>query len=173
MRGLYAGAVPALVANVGENAILFVAYEQCKKLVSLTKTRLIGSSAELGPLENALAGSGAAVFSAMWLCPTEHVKCQLQVRRELSKVDPAIGAVTPFTLLREILNRGGAKELFRGLKPTWARELPGYFCFFGGYEASRTVICKVTNVRYIPLQSATECRRLNGFFHTPLISTYK
>jgi len=27
--------------------------------------------------------------------------------------------------------------MFRGLVPTFAREMPGYFFFFGGYEASR------------------------------------
>ena len=35
--------------------------------------------AELGPTESALAGSGAAVFSSLALCPTELVKCRLQV----------------------------------------------------------------------------------------------
>lgn len=27
--------------------------------------------------------------------------------------------------------------MFRGLTPTFAREMPGYFCFFGGYELCR------------------------------------
>lgn len=27
--------------------------------------------------------------------------------------------------------------LFRGMTSTWAREVPGYFFFFGGYEFSR------------------------------------
>lgn len=76
-RGLYAGAVPSLMANVGENAVLFVAYGQCQKMWA----RVLGkrSADDLNPLENAMAGSTAAFFSAMWLCPTEHIKCQLQV----------------------------------------------------------------------------------------------
>lgn len=33
----------------------------------------------------------------------------------------------------------GGRGLFRGLVPTWCREIPGYFCFFLGYEGSRSV----------------------------------
>merc|ERR1712150_339373 len=32
----------------------------------------------------------------------------------------------------------GIRGMFRGLVPTFAREMPGYFFFFGGYE-----VCKV------------------------------
>ena len=77
LRGLYAGALPSLVSNVGENAVLFAAYGRCQRVWS----DVLGcpSVEEMGPLGNALSGSSAAVFSAMWLCPTEHIKCQLQV----------------------------------------------------------------------------------------------
>ena len=33
-RGLYSGTIPALIANVAENSILFMAYGQCQKVVS-------------------------------------------------------------------------------------------------------------------------------------------
>jgi solute carrier family 25 ornithine transporter 2/15 len=33
-RGLYAGTIPALVANVSENSILFAAYGVCQKSVA-------------------------------------------------------------------------------------------------------------------------------------------
>lgn len=32
-RGLYAGTVPAIVANVAENSVLFAAYGACQKVV--------------------------------------------------------------------------------------------------------------------------------------------
>lgn len=34
-RGLYAGTVPALVANISENAVLFAAYGLCQKVVAM------------------------------------------------------------------------------------------------------------------------------------------
>lgn len=30
--------------------------------------------------------------------------------------------------------------MFKGFVPTVAREMPGYFVFFGGYEATRTFL---------------------------------
>ena len=30
--------------------------------------------------------------------------------------------------------------LFQGLSSTWLREMPGYFCFFGGYEVSKMLL---------------------------------
>ena len=40
---------------------------------------------------------------------------------------------------RNILVTDGVSGLFRGLIPTWCREIPGYFCFFLGYETSRSL----------------------------------
>ena len=45
----------------------------------------------------------------------------------------------PFALTKQIILADGFQGLFRGLIPTFAREMPGYFFFFGGYEISRTL----------------------------------
>ena len=120
IRGLYAGTVPALAANVAENAILFCAYGYMRKrpilCLAIDQSRTVrpawlprcmgtasrvcsvgyerrrvvvaeklvagaaGKKVErLGAVENALSGSAAAVFSSFALCPTELVKCRLQV----------------------------------------------------------------------------------------------
>lgn len=42
----------------------------------------------------------------------------------------------------EILRTDGVGGLFRGLTSTMAREMPGYFFFFGGYEGSKVLITK-------------------------------
>ena len=44
-----------------------------------------------------------------------------------------------WSLTRDILQEEGVVGLFRGLVPTFAREVPGYF-FFGGYEISRALL---------------------------------
>ena len=46
----------------------------------------------------------------------------------------------PWLLTQQILHTEGAQGLFRGLVPTFAREMPGYFVFFGGYEVSRMLL---------------------------------
>ena len=40
----------------------------------------------------------------------------------------------------QIIREDGFLGLFRGMTPTLAREVPGYFFFFGGYEFSRYLL---------------------------------
>ena len=90
-----------------------------------------------------LSGFLAAFWSSLALCPTELIKCRLQAMREsnLEKglEPPRIG---PFGLTRQILNTEGIGGLFHGLRPTFMREMPGYFCFFFAYEFTREMFVK-------------------------------
>ena len=63
-----AGAIPALLANVAENAALFTAYGYCQKVVGLACGK--STVQEMSAIENAYSGSLAAFFAAMVLCPT-------------------------------------------------------------------------------------------------------
>lgn len=82
IRGLYAGTVPALTANIAENSVLFCFYGVCQKLVMLGSGKK--DIKHLNPFENAIAGSGAAFFCSFTLCPTELIKCRLQAMREMA-----------------------------------------------------------------------------------------
>ena len=62
IRGLYAGTVPSLVANVAENAVLFLAYGAAQNLVSQIVKK---QQKELNTFENACAGSLASIASGM------------------------------------------------------------------------------------------------------------
>ncbi|CAJ0600196.1 unnamed protein product [Cylicocyclus nassatus] len=134
IRGLYAGTVPALAANIAENAVLFTAYGYCQKIVSIISGH--NDVKTMTPLENASAGGLASVFAALVLCPTELVKCRLQAAREVGH------ACTPFSVCRDMMREKGVRGFFIGMSPTLAREMPGYFCFFGAYEASRYMLAK-------------------------------
>ncbi|KAJ6637803.1 Mitochondrial ornithine transporter 1 [Pseudolycoriella hygida] len=142
VRGLYAGSVPAVAANVAENSVLFAAYGFCQKLVG----HCIGqpNTKELSPLNNATAGFIAAFFSSFTLCPTELIKCRLQAMRELQNQRGIRGGelISPFQLTKNVLKTEGIPGMFRGLTSTFAREMPGYFFFFGGYELSRNLLAK-------------------------------
>jgi len=140
VRGLYAGTVPSLAANVAENSILFAAYGVCQKMVAnATNTEV----SKLSTLANGTSGFLAAFWSSLALCPTELIKCRLQAMREsnLEKglEPPRIG---PFGLTRQILKAEGVPGLFHGLRPTFMREMPGYFCFFFAYEFTREMFVK-------------------------------
>uniref|UniRef100_A0A0N5AY08 Mitochondrial ornithine transporter 1 n=1 Tax=Syphacia muris TaxID=451379 RepID=A0A0N5AY08_9BILA len=134
IRGLYAGTVPALTANIAENAVLFTAYGFCQKAVAAVAGR--SSVVEMHPIENATAGSLAAVFAATVLCPTELVKCRLQSQREMNCGSKS----TPLSLCRQMWRTEGFRSFFVGMTPTLAREVPGYFFFFGSYEGARYLL---------------------------------
>lgn len=51
--------------------------------------------------------------------------------------------IGPWKLTKDILRNEGIKGMFRGLTPTFAREMPGYFFFFGGYELCRHLVTPV------------------------------
>ena len=53
VRGLYAGTIPSLAANVAENSILFAAYGLCQKLVAST---LSVDVSKLSTFSNGCAG---------------------------------------------------------------------------------------------------------------------
>ena len=86
------------------------------------------------------------------LCPTELVKCRLQAARQMGVTGAGVIRTVRckyfycivlcynnFPVCRNILVTDGVSGLFRGLIPTWCREIPGYFCFFLGYETSRSL----------------------------------
>lgn len=138
-RGLYAGTVPSLAANIGENSVLFAAYGGCQKLVA--RATGVDKTENLGMFANGLSGFLAAFWSSLVLCPTELVKCRLQAMREsealAGRPPPKIG---PGQLTGQILRQDGVPGLFRGLTATFTREMPGYFFFFMAYEATRHVL---------------------------------
>lgn len=129
-RGLYAGTVPALVANVSTNAALFFAYGQCQNMVAnfVKKSNI----KDLSVVENGIAGSGAAIVAALVLNPADLVKCRLQAAREMNI------KLRPFTLTKQIFKESGIRGFYVGVNSLLVREIPGYFVFFGAYELTRT-----------------------------------
>lgn len=142
LRALYKGTSPALLANVTENAVLFLSYGLCQDAVRL----LCGMDrgAELSDLQKASAGSLASIFSATAITPTELVKCRLQAMHEMEKSGKVAAGQrsTMWTVVSSVLKKHGPLGLFAGLSSTIVREIPGYFCFFGAYELCRSTFAK-------------------------------
>lgn len=135
-RGLYAGTVPALAANITENSVLFLCYGFCQKFIQkISGTENVG---ELSSLQNATAGFLASFFSSVAICPTELLKCKLQAMYEVQKQQEMQGVKVVRMglgkLAAQILRTEGPLGFFHGLVPTLVREMPGYFFFFGAYE---------------------------------------
>ncbi|KAJ1114472.1 hypothetical protein NDU88_002709 [Pleurodeles waltl] len=99
----------------------------------------LNQNAMLSDLQNAAAGSFAAAFASLALCPTELVKCRLQAMHEMQiSGNIAKGQNTVWSVVKSILQKEGPLGLYQGLTSTLLREVPGYFFFFGGYELGRS-----------------------------------
>lgn len=142
LRGLYQGTTPALMANIAENSVLFMSYGFCQEAVRMLSGAPGGAA--LSDMQKACAGSVASIFSSLVLCPTELVKCRLQAMHEME----ASGKITTgqkntlWSVMRSVLRNEGPLGFFQGLTTTIAREVPGYFCFFGAYELSRSAFAE-------------------------------
>uniref|UniRef100_A0A8C1ZGB5 Solute carrier family 25 member 15b n=1 Tax=Cyprinus carpio TaxID=7962 RepID=A0A8C1ZGB5_CYPCA len=92
-------------------------------------------------MQKVCAGSVAS-FSLV-LCPTELVKCRLQAMHEMATSGKiAHSQNTVWSLIKSIMHNDGPAGFFQGLSTTVARELPGYFCFFGAYELCRSLFAE-------------------------------
>lgn len=137
-RGLYAGTTPSLAANVAENAVLFCAYGYCKKFVSSVTGR---QGNDMTVLDKATSGFFAAFFSSFALCPTELIKCKLQAIKETNSKP-----ITATALTKHIIKTQGIRGMYNGLTSTIAREMPGYFAFFGGIEGTKRLLVNYTRI---------------------------
>lgn len=141
LRGLYQGTTPALVANIAENSVLFMSYGFCQRVVS--RACGLDREAALSDVQKACSGSLASIFSSMVLCPTELVKCRLQAMHEMEASGRvARGQNTVWSVVKTVIRNDGPLGFYQGLTTTIVREVPGYFCFFGGYEFSRSVFAR-------------------------------
>lgn len=80
LRGFYAGSASAIVSNVGENAVLFVCYGHCQRVVQWLAG--IQNQSDLTVFQRASAGSLASVISSIAITPPDRVKCKMQVQRQ-------------------------------------------------------------------------------------------
>uniref|UniRef100_A0A1A9WNG3 Mitochondrial ornithine transporter 1 n=1 Tax=Glossina brevipalpis TaxID=37001 RepID=A0A1A9WNG3_9MUSC len=143
IKGLYAGTVPAAVASIAENSVLFAAYGRCQSLVA--NAFEIEDSGGLSVLGDASSGFIAAFFTALILCPAELIKCKMQAVNEMKHYvskDSKVVTINPFMVTKDILETEGIRGLYRGLGTTFVREMPGLFFFFGGYEGARTIFAE-------------------------------
>ena len=72
------------IFQVSENAVLFMAYGCCQKVMLQFSHH--HDVKDLSLLQNATAGGLAAFWSSLVLCPTELIKCRLQVGIDINTV---------------------------------------------------------------------------------------
>ncbi|KAL2531276.1 Mitochondrial carnitine/acylcarnitine carrier-like protein [Abeliophyllum distichum] len=136
-RGLYKGMGAPLATVAAFNAVLFTVRGQMEALLRSEP------GAPLSVNQQVICGAGAGVAVSFLACPTELIKCRLQAQSALATTGSAAVAVKyggPMDVARHVLQSGGARGLFKGLVPTFAREIPGNAAMFGVYEALKNYL---------------------------------
>uniref|UniRef100_A0A7C9DZT9 Mitochondrial carrier protein n=2 Tax=Opuntia streptacantha TaxID=393608 RepID=A0A7C9DZT9_OPUST len=132
VRGLYRGASSSFVGMGFESSLLFGIYSQ-------TKHSLQGKLHRSGPQPVIIVPSAAfsgAIISFV-LCPTELVKCRMQVQGTDALIPRSSRYTGPIDCALQTLRSEGVAGLFRGGVTTFLRESLGNVMFFSVYEYIR------------------------------------
>ncbi|EFA84164.1 mitochondrial substrate carrier family protein [Heterostelium album PN500] len=137
IRGVYRGLSVPLVSVSFINSIFFVTNNHCQKLFHPNNDTLI-------PYHKvAAAGAIAGGTISFFLTPRDLIKSKLQVQ---SRNTNLLSTVTtkgepprqfykgPIDVIRQIIRKDGFLGLFKGLRPTLARDIPGDMVYFTMYE---------------------------------------
>lgn len=90
-----------------------------------------------------VCGSFAGAIQALVICPTEHVKCRLQVQ-STSSITNYKG---PLDAVSQIFENGGLRGLYRGFACTAWREVPAFGLYFAAYDSIKeTVVSNMEKV---------------------------
>ncbi|KAK9058009.1 hypothetical protein SSX86_022849 [Deinandra increscens subsp. villosa] len=132
VRGLYRGATPSFVGMAIESSLVFGIYSQTKQaLQGGDDTR----KAEPHIIVPSAAFAGSII--SFVLCPSELVKCRMQIQGTDSVVPAYRKYSGPLNCAVETVKTEGVKGLFRGGVATLLRESIGNAVFFSTYEYLR------------------------------------
>ncbi|KAJ6377200.1 hypothetical protein OIU76_026214 [Salix suchowensis] len=132
VKGLYRGATSSFVGVAFESSLLFGIYSQ-------TKQSLQGGGQSDVPRPEVIipsAAYGGAIISFV-LCPTELVKCRLQIQGTDSLVPKSSRYSSPLDCALQTVKNEGVTGIFRGGSTTLLRESIGNAVFFSVYEYVR------------------------------------
>ncbi|XP_051128925.1 mitochondrial arginine transporter BAC1 [Andrographis paniculata] len=132
VKGLYRGATSSFVGMAFESSLAFGIYSQTKHLLQ-------GNIKSEKPQPLAIVPSAAfagAVISFI-LCPSELVKCRMQVQGADSVTPSSTRYSSPIDCARETIKSEGLAGIFRGGGATLLRESLGNAVFFSTYEHVR------------------------------------
>ncbi|KAL0916879.1 hypothetical protein M5K25_014429 [Dendrobium thyrsiflorum] len=132
VKGLYRGATSSFIGIALESSLFFGIYSQTKQLLQ-------GESQISKPQLQVIIPSGAFVGAiiSLILCPSELVKCRMQVQGKDSALSSYVRYNGPLDCALKTIKTEGIKGMFRGGLTTLLRESIGNAVFFTTYESSR------------------------------------
>ncbi|OQR87168.1 Mitochondrial Carrier (MC) Family [Thraustotheca clavata] len=124
-RGFFKGLASPLFGSLWTSAIVFGTYGSALRCIEKDVAQ---------PKLNSVftAGSIAGLFQSIVLCPTDLIKCQLQVQDGYTKSRVYSG---PIECAQHIYKNNGIRGLFLGFWPTIIRDSYSFGAYFYVYEA--------------------------------------
>ncbi|KAL6197184.1 hypothetical protein ACLB2K_032796 [Fragaria x ananassa] len=132
IKGLYRGATSSFVGVAFESSLLFGMYSQMKQSLQGNVQSVVPQPHVIIPS----AASGGAVISFI-LCPSELVKCRMQVQGTDSLIPISSRYASPLDCAIKTVKEDGVRGIFRGGFTTLLREATGNAVFFSVYEYVR------------------------------------
>lgn len=132
VKGLYRGATSSFVGVAFESSLLFGIYSQTKQSLQ----RGVDSDLPMPQVIIPSAAYGGAIISFI-LCPSELVKCRMQVQGTDSLVPKFSRYNGPLDCALQTVKNEGVSGIFRGGFTTLLREAIGNAVFFSVYEYVR------------------------------------
>mmetsp|Transcript_24854 Transcript_24854/g.38310 ORF Transcript_24854/g.38310 Transcript_24854/m.38310 type:complete len:370 (-) Transcript_24854:287-1396(-) len=154
VSSLFRGLSAPLSAATAINAVVFSSYGWSSRIwdsynLSATRMPSLGASDEApasqslsfeeenaavhDPVGKAFAcGAFAGLVQCFIICPTEHVKCRIQVQHGKGCGDNVYSS--PLQAAKQILKDQGVKGLYRGWWVTFWREVPAFGLYFAAYD---------------------------------------
>ncbi|PRQ28981.1 putative mitochondrial carrier domain-containing protein [Rosa chinensis] len=132
IKGLYRGATSSFMGVAFESSLLFGMYSQMKQSLQGNVQSAVPQPQIIIPS----AAFGGAMISFI-LCPSELVKCRMQVQGTDSLVPISSRYAGPLDCALKTVKEDGVRGIFRGGFTTFLREATGNAVFFTVYEYVR------------------------------------
>ncbi|KAM5588180.1 mitochondrial arginine transporter BAC1 [Rosa sericea] len=132
IKGLYRGATSSFMGVAFESSLLFGMYSQMKQSLQGNVQSAVPQPQIIIPS----AAFGGAMISFI-LCPSELVKCRMQVQGTDSLIPISSRYAGPLDCALKTVKEDGVRGIFRGGFTTFLREATGNAVFFTVYEYVR------------------------------------
>lgn len=134
LTSLWKGSIPAFTGALSENAVAFGINGALKRIFSSDTTT--SPSEGISVAKPILTGAITGAFTAVCLCPSDVVKCRIQMT---TSVKGSAGDMSVSAMAKAIVRQNGVKGLFVGLNAQLLRDIPFGAAFFGSYE----ILCQL------------------------------
>ncbi|CAM9498048.1 unnamed protein product [Discosporangium mesarthrocarpum] len=140
VTALWKGSTPALAGAVFENMVAFGVNQQLKRLFPEVEGAPPSWWQSIG------FGAATGIFTSIVLCPSDVIKCKVQVSRSL-KAHSSQRAMNALEMTKHVLRTQGPRGLFVGMGAQFARDVPFYASFFGSYD---TIVAQGNDQSLVP-----------------------